>query len=152
MWLGLCIGPSCGEIALHVSRDDDEKPELRHFLGVQSPKPYVKPWIRLFRRVTALPSLLPLQSAEAPCWSCEQVDLVMRIPLSGVQRLYDAGLCLCCGAVTVRCMPVDGGSPANLYGGIDWDGPDEAVVLLRHGIRTLEAREQSDDPFGWSLE
>jgi hypothetical protein len=148
MWLGLCIGLDCGEIALRVSQPGDGEPELHHFLGVQSPRPHVKPWIRLFRRLTALPALLPLRSTDAPCWSCDETDLVMAVPLSGAQRLWDAGLCLRCGAVMVRCMPVDGGSPSNVYGGVDWETPDEAVLLLRHGIRTLEHGGQADDAFG----
>jgi hypothetical protein len=152
MWLGLCVGPTCGEMVIRSSREDEEELRIADFLAVQTPRRYQKPWIRLFRRVTALAGMAPLRSSEAPCFSCEESDLVMQIPLMGVDRLHDAVLCLMCGAVRVRCTAVDWGGPCNIYGGVDWLGPDEAVTLLRRGIRSLEAREQSDDSFGWSLE
>jgi hypothetical protein len=142
MWLGLCIGLGCGEIAIHVSQDSDHQPTLRDFLGVHSPQPYVKPWLRLFRRLSALPALLPLRSAEAPCWSCGKVDLVMGIPLSGMARLADASLCLLCGAVTVRRMREGGGS--TILHGIDWATPDQAVALLRQAIAALESARSTD--------
>jgi hypothetical protein len=144
MWAGICIGLDCGHIHIEASSDPEREFDLSDFLGV-SPTPYVKPWVRQFRRLTSCPELLPLKSSEAPCWSCEEADLVMRIPLSGIERLYDAGLCLFCGAVIVRCMPMDRSGPTNVYGGVDWTTPDEAVVLLRRGIASIETGPPDQD-------
>ncbi len=76
----------------------------------------------------------------------------MRIPFEGAERLFDGALCLLCGAVTVRCMPMDGGGPTNIYGGVDWERPDEAVLLLRRGLSSLaQAAENGDSDWPVSL-
>jgi hypothetical protein len=148
--VAVCSNDDCGVVTTALPEGvEPDKALESYLLGSVPPRPYLRPWLRLYWKAT--------QWGFRWCAhheTCPACDSAITTQL-GLPRLaerpgdpYEVLLCLTCGATTIAWW-MFGERVAVALEGDEWNEPATALLILR---RVLQERADLAAGHGWDFE